>query len=83
MGFMEIRFQFTRTARKHRISKGHAKESMANAVLVEIQDRPEGAVGLFIGTDSRGLELEIGIAGTNDDQPIWLVIHVMPTNFRK
>jgi hypothetical protein len=37
---------------------------------------------MFVGVDSRGLELEIGIVGTNDDLPTWLIIHVMPRNFR-
>lgn len=33
-------------------------------------------------SDSRGLELEIGVVGTDDDRVIWLVIHVMPISFR-
>lgn len=80
---VEIRFLFTQSARKHRIAKGRAKQAMANAVLVDIQDRGNDRfVGMFVGVDSRGLELEVGIVGTNDALPTWLIIHVMPRIFR-
>ena len=79
-----IEFRFAKSARKHRISKGRAKEAMANAVLVAIRTRLDGRhTGLFVGVDRRGLELEIGIAGTDDDRHVWLVVHVMPTHYRR
>lgn len=55
---------------------------MRNAVLVEIKQDERGAVGIFVGVDDRGLALEIGIMGGDDDRPVWLVIHVMPYRFR-
>lgn len=81
---MEIRFQFARSARRHRISKGHAQEAMANAVLIAIDHRSDGrATGIFVGTDSRGVELEIGIGGLDDGIVIWSVVHVMPFRYSK
>lgn len=81
---MQVRFQFIRSARRHRISKGRAWEAMQNAVLVAIDHRADGRVtGIFVGTDSTGLELEIGIGGTDDNEVVWLVVHVMPYRYSK
>lgn len=80
---MDIFFKFTASARKHRVAKGRAREAMSAAFLVAIKNSSRGPVGIFVGADSRGVELEIGIVGTDDDQVIWLVIHVMPTQYRK
>lgn len=82
---MQIRFQFAQTARRHRIAKGRAREAMTNAVLVDIELRADGrSTGIFIGVDSRGLELEIGI-GVHDDEvrPVWTVFHVMPYRYSR
>ena len=57
---------------------------MANAVLFAIDHRPDGrATGIFVGVDSRGVELEIGIGGLDDDIVIWSVVHVMPFRYSK
>ena len=76
---MEIRF--TQSARKHRIGKAHAKCVIRNYGFTFVQ----GGVGkkdklFWIGNDDRGLELEIVALISND---YLLVIHVMPTVFRK
>jgi hypothetical protein len=76
---MEIRF--TQSARKHRIGKGRALFVIENS-------SPEFVSGeslsrdkiIWIAEDDRGLELEI-VAVSEDDH--LLVIHVMPTIFRK
>ena len=84
VGVVQIQFRFARSARRHRISKGRAWEAMQNAVLVAIDNRADGrAAGIFVGTDSRGLELEIGIGGNDDDSVIWAIIHVMPYRYSK
>ncbi|RIR04087.1 hypothetical protein [Mycobacteroides abscessus] len=84
---MRIVFRFTQSARKHRIGRAHVKAAMGNAVLVEIREDARGAMGMFIGTDDRGIDLEIGIKGADDvwdgQHAVWLVIHVMPYRFRK
>lgn len=79
---MSIRFRFTRPSRKHKIGRGRAKAAMHNAVLVEIRVQTWGPMGIFVGTDDRGLELEIGVMGADEDVNLWLVMHVMPRQFR-
>ncbi|MFA4084805.1 UTP20 family protein [Mycobacteroides salmoniphilum] len=84
---MRIVFRFTQSSRKHRIGRAHAKAAMSNAVLVEIRNDSRGVMGMFIGTDDRGIDLEIGIKGVDEvwdgQHSVWLVIHVMPLRFRK
>jgi len=76
---MEIRF--TQSARKHRIGKGRALYVIENS-------SPEFISGesltrdklIWVSKDDRGLELEIVAVAEND---YLVVIHVMPTIFRK
>jgi len=76
---MEIRF--TQSARKHRIGKAHAKYVIRNYEPTFVQgDEGDKDKLLWIGNDDRGLELEI-VALISDD--FLLMIHVMPTVFRK
>lgn len=56
------RFQFTRPSRKHRIGRAHVKVAMRNApVWVETRTQSWDDMGIFVGTDDRGVELEIGV----------------------
>ena len=76
---MEIRF--TQSARKHRIGRSRALYVIENS-------SPEFVSGdlfrrdkiIWVSEDDRGLELEIVAVAEND---YLLVIHVMPTIFRK
>ena len=76
---MTRKIRFTRDARKHKIGQ-------ARALFVIENDEPKQRPGLFknekkltwVGTDDRGLELEV--IGIDDDYEI-LIIHVMPTVF--
>lgn len=77
-----MRFRFTRPSRKHKIGRAHARAAMLNAVWVETRDSAVGPVGIFVGTDDRGLELEIGVIGAAETVDMWLVLHVMPRRFR-
>ena len=76
---MDIRF--TQSARKHRIGKARAKYVIRNyePILVKNEDGIEEK-RIWVGRDDRGLELEIVAVAAND---YFLVIHVMPTIFRK
>jgi hypothetical protein len=71
--------RFTRTARKHRIGKAHALHVLNTCEPTRVAtDRDEQLV--WIGADDRGVELEI-VALEKPD--CLLVIHVMPTHYRK
>lgn len=73
--------KFTRGSRKHRIGRGSAEYVMANVqpqVIPADGDADERFV--WIGEDERGRELEI--VALNLDEMV-LVIHVMPTHYRK
>ena len=73
--------RFTSDARKHKIGAARARSVIDNNRAMRTAGRNEFEHRLFwIGIDDRGLELEI--AGVQFEDEI-LVIHVMPTNFRK
>lgn len=70
--------RITSTARKHRLSSGRIQEALASAVFVEM----DGGVAIYVGTDLRGLEIELGIV--RDDRGVGLaVIHAMPRGWRR
>ena len=73
--------RFTSDARKHKIGAAHARFVVENNVAERTPGQNEFDHRLFwVGIDDRGLELEI--AGVEFDDEI-LIIHVMPTNFRR
>jgi len=74
-------FEFIRSARRHLIGIEHARHVMRTVVPVYVP-REAGTFGaelIWIGSDDRGVELEV-IASERPDA--WLVFHVMPT-FRR
>jgi hypothetical protein len=73
--------RFTQSARKHRIGKSRAKYVIRNCepILVKSKAGMEEKM-IWVGRDDRGLELEIVAVAAKD---YLLVIHVMPTIFRK
>ena len=73
--------RFTSDARKHKIGAAHARFVVENNVAERTPGQNEFDHRLFwVGIDDRGLELEI--AGVEFEDEI-LIIHVMPTNFRR
>lgn len=75
---MQIRF--SRSSRKHRIGRAAAIEALQAAGEPRLLD--DGKL-LWIGSDSRGRELElVGIIAAEDPDLV-IIIHVMPTTFRK
>jgi hypothetical protein len=75
------RVQFTRASRRHRIGKAHVYFVMAMTEAVVDVDEITGDVTLtWIGEDERGRELHVVAAEKPD---CFLVIHVMPTHYRK
>lgn len=78
---MEKPTKFTRGSRKHRIGRAHAKHVMAtvNPIVVPATAGVDERL-VWVGDDDRGLELEIVALNLPD---MVLVIHVMPTAYRK
>jgi hypothetical protein len=77
-----VEVRFTKSARKHRIGRAHALAAMTNAGPPQVVDR-EGDYDerlVYIGPDDRGVELEIVALALGD---LLLVIHVMPTDYRR
>jgi hypothetical protein len=74
-----MRIRVVRSGRRHRVGNQHILEAMINAgVPTVIGDQLH-----YVGTDSRGLELEI-IAVPDDHHSDGLaVIHAMPTSYRR
>ena len=74
-----MRIEFTKSARKHKIGKQRVREVIATSTPTVFF---EGGVSKlrWVGTDRRGLELEILAL---EEGEAWLVIHVMPLNFRR
>lgn len=73
--------RFTRGSRKHRVGKTSALHVIATSSANVSTDEPTGETTLsWMGPDERGRELEI-VALEKPD--CFLVIHVMPTHYRK
>jgi hypothetical protein len=74
-----VRIEFTNSARKHKIGKQRVREVIATSTPTMFF---EGGVSKlrWVGRDRRGLELEILAL---EEGEVWLVIHVMPLNFRR
>ena len=74
-----MRIEFTKSARKHKIGKQRVREVIATSTPIVFF---EGGVSKlrWVGTDRRGLELEILAL---EEGEVWLIIHVMPLNFRR
>lgn len=73
--------RFTRGSRKHRIGKKSAYYVIAMTAATITTDTDTGETTLsWIADDERGRELEIVAIEKSD---CYLVIHVMPTHYRK
>ena len=74
-----MKIEFTKSARKHKIGKQRVREVIATSTPTLFF---EGGVSKlrWVGRDRRGLELEILAL---EEGKAWLVIHVMPLNFRR
>ena len=75
-----VAIRITPSARKHRIGAAHILEAMTAAGVPELLEDDKL---LYVGADSRGVELEI-VAVPDDKRPGGLaVIHAMPTHYRR
>ncbi|MGH7639820.1 MAG: hypothetical protein ACREOL_02750 [Candidatus Dormibacteria bacterium] len=81
---MEIRFP--QSARRHRIGRSSARFVMANATPASVATSKASPVWRWVGDDERGRGLEViatEVQRDEDPEPVLLVIHVMPTHYRK
>ena len=74
-----MRIEFTNSARKHKIGKQRVREVIATSTPTLFFECGVSKLR-WIGKDRRGLELEILAL---EEGEVWLVIHVMPLNFRR
>ena len=74
-----MRIEFTKSARKHKIGKQRVREVIATSTPTMFFEDGVSKL-LWVGKDRRGLELEILAL---EEGEVWLVIHVMPLNFRR
>lgn len=81
-----MRIRFTQAARRHRIGRGSARFVLAHSSPTDITTAEDSPAWLWVGVDERGRELEIVAVqaqGEKDPEPVLLVLHVMPTHYRK
>lgn len=74
-----MRVRITGSARKHGINSGRIRAALENAVLASV----DGDYALYIGTDNRGVELEIGLVPDDRFADQFAAIHCMETRWRK
>lgn len=76
-----VAIRFTKSARKHRIGRTHARYVIEHPTSVVPADlSPEGnALVMYLGTDTTGRDLEVGVVVEDDNL---VVIHVMPMRQR-
>ena len=70
--------RIARSGRKHRVGKQHILSAMVDAGLPHVV----GDTLHYVGTDDRGLELEIVAVPDDSGRADLTVIHAMPTEFR-
>lgn len=71
--------RITRSARKHRIGKVFILEALVNAGEPTI----EGDSLIYVGADSRGVEIEVVVVPDDRRAGGLAIIHAMPTQYRK
>jgi len=81
-----VEIRFTLAARRHRIGRGSVRFMLAHTVPTGVTTPQGNAAWRWVGTDDRGRELEVvavEVHSDHDPEPVLLVIHVMPTHYRK
>lgn len=82
-----MRFYFSRSARRHKIGKSHALAALNQGTVPTVEVREhEGEIRTYlewVAVDDRGIELEIAGRVADEDPDLVVIIHVMPTEFRK
>lgn len=82
-----VKFQVARSARRHKIGRGHLHAALADAgeptARTAEHNGQERTYLDWTGVDERGVELEITGRIADEDPDLVIIIHVMPTALRK
>jgi len=81
-----VEIRFTQSARRHRIGRSSARFVMANTSPAGVTTSKGTPAWRWVGDDERGRRLEVvavEVERDRDPEPVLLVIHVMPTQYRK
>ncbi|MHB1639018.1 MAG: hypothetical protein ACYCUD_04150 [Candidatus Dormibacteria bacterium] len=76
----------TKAARRHRVGRASVRFVMARTSPIGVATSHRSPGWLWVGPDERGRELEIvavEVQGAHDPDPVMLVLHVMPTHYRR
>lgn len=71
--------RISRSARKHRLGAERIRQALATATLV----REESDAAVYVGTDVRGVEIELVVVVDDRNEGGLTVIHAMPTAWRR
>ena len=71
--------RISRSARKHGLGAERIRQALATATLV----REESDAAVYVGTDNRGVEIELVVVGDDRNEGGLAVIHAMPTAWRR
>jgi len=81
-----VEIRFAQAARRHRIGRASARFVMARTNPAAITTAQGSPAWLWVGVDERDRELEVVAVQAQSDrdpEPVWLVIHVMPSHYRR
>ena len=81
-----MRFRIVRSAHRHKITATRIYAVLTNAgapVVVPSSERGRRDVWWWVGADDRGVEWEIGGVVAAEDPELIIIVHAMPTAFRR
>jgi len=74
-----VRVRISRSARKHRLGAERIRQALATSTLV----RQESDAAVYVGTDDRGVEIELVVVTDDRNEGGYTVIYAMPTAWRQ
>jgi hypothetical protein len=81
-----VEIRFARAARRHRIGRASVRFVLASTSPTSVTTTHGSPAWRWVGVDERNRELEIvavEVQADRDPEPVLLVLHVMPTHYRK
>ena len=81
-----LKISFNKAARRHRVGTASVHFVIARTPPTGVATSHGSPGWLWVGPDERGRELEIvavEVQSAQDPDPVMLVLHVMPTHYRR